>query len=346
MHRLFSILTLSFITFGAHAHFLDLPDDRFRETCLRATYTEMSFIRPNETMPQRAKPILEKAPSGAYISVGTERAIFGAIQSPKVTHLIFLDHSSHICAFNNINIALLKLSKGDIAFYRHLRHKATFKEWSDLVAENSGLLTDLEKRFLGLSQFDFWTDSIRQRPSVISFEDPPQLNHFIDGTHYLYDEKAYQRVYQLVKENKVDAIQLELKDKEGMSALGAAMKKIGLYTSVLDISNAWEISYLGFYGIYPTVQEMKKHYLLHDESFVLGTGDEFELGKEEQNIPNEHTHNSLFSRYTAYTFNFFQKNQMPFSSESYDGVIDNKSEASNCQQALTKKLSKRGRDLF
>lgn len=48
------------------------------------------FIRPNETNPADAKAIWEQAPSGPYVSVGSERGFIGAFLSPGVDHLLLI----------------------------------------------------------------------------------------------------------------------------------------------------------------------------------------------------------------------------------------------------------------
>ena len=320
------ILNLLLLSASAHAHFLNLPDS-YRLSCLQKlnerNVRNGLYIRPNEKMPQRAKNILAHAPKGAYVSVGTERSIFGAIQSPNVTHLIFLDRTPAVCAFNNMNMVLMKLSKGHLEDYRYLRQKASLEEWKQHIDKNPALLSEIEKKFVtSEDMFEIWQFAIRSGDPVINFENPPRKNFFTEGTHYLYDDQAFQKIYHLVSNNRVDVVLIDLTEQDKMAELAKAMKEQGLHTSVLDISNAWHNIYLDSEGVYKIVDHMKKNFLLHDDSLVLGSGSMFPLIGEEDEIPNES--DILFARYTAYTFEYFEEKAYPFSSQSVDGAINDK----------------------
>lgn len=336
MGRILSLsvsVILSFISTSANAIFLDLPFV-FREQCLHSKAMDSGvYIRPNEGMPQRAKGILEQAPEGVYMAVGTERGIFGAIQSPKVTHLLMVDANPHICAFNNINFALIKMSKGNRELYRHLRQKASFAEWSKLAIETDAL-TPYERGFVtSLDLYGFLKKNLRvseNAPSdIMSFEREPGLHHFPREVHYIFDDEAFKKIYHLVSENKVESILLDLADQKSLKLLGQAMKKKNLSLSVLDISNAWSGIYLGEEGLKALVNNTKAFFNLSKQSFILATSLFFKGPK----FAGENEGGNLFSRYTAYTFDYFDQVLHPFglSSGSYDGMIDNKP---SCKHAL------------
>lgn len=79
---------------------------------------------PNEPQPALSQPILDAAPAGALISVGTERAFAAASAAAHFTHLLMVDMDPNVIFFNRFNFALLKLAAGNRATYLHLRLKA------------------------------------------------------------------------------------------------------------------------------------------------------------------------------------------------------------------------------
>ncbi|MGN6669937.1 MAG: hypothetical protein ACTHJ4_00140 [Candidatus Nucleicultricaceae bacterium] len=72
----------------------------------------------------KIKPIVEHAPKGIYISVGSERSFRGASMIPHVTKVYLLDLSPEIIRFNTINMQLLKAESRSI--YRHLRWESSY----------------------------------------------------------------------------------------------------------------------------------------------------------------------------------------------------------------------------
>ena len=318
-YRLF-LCCLLWISQSAFAAFLNLPAS-FRRECL--TPQSYSFVKPNETMPHRAKPILEKASEGVYLSVGTERGILGAIQSPKVTHLLMVDRNAHICTYNNINFSLMKLSQGNRELYLHLRQKASFQDWLTIVDNTIPLLSFEERQFVTSQKlFLFWRVSIDVENKLsVAFEAKGNPYHFIDGVHYLYEDEAFQKIYRMVAENRVDSIHLELSDAPAVRTLGREMNRLSLQVSVMDISNAWMPGYLNPGGLKRLVEVLKTNFSSNKKSFVLGTSRNFLLGNQPA-IPGEGEGGSAFSRYSAYTFDYFTTNPHPFSNWSYDGVID------------------------
>src|SRR4051794_37240411 len=66
------------------------------------------FYTSTEMQISRAKPILDQAPEGLYVTVGADRGFRAASLSSKVTHLLLLDVSSRIVRYNKLNIELLK----------------------------------------------------------------------------------------------------------------------------------------------------------------------------------------------------------------------------------------------
>jgi hypothetical protein len=60
-------------------------------------------VGPNEWNTQAAIPIWEKAISGLYIAVGTERGFIGASVCPSISHLVLVDRHPDVVLFNRLN---------------------------------------------------------------------------------------------------------------------------------------------------------------------------------------------------------------------------------------------------
>ena len=131
-----------------------------------------TFVVPNEVNPERAKPILERAPAGAYLSVGTERGFVGAALAPKVDHLVFLDRDPQVVLFDQMNTELLQLAKNR-EDYVELRIHATP---ADLMARAKKAHTQSGESFKFLSDeknIDWWTTYVRGR-GFTDFNRPPK----------------------------------------------------------------------------------------------------------------------------------------------------------------------------
>src|SRR5689334_21034314 len=85
------------------------------------------FIISTEMVIGRARPILEKAPSGLFVTVGSERGFRGASMAPGTTHLLLLDFSPSIVRFNRMNAELLKAPT--LREYRKLRWDSSYQDW-------------------------------------------------------------------------------------------------------------------------------------------------------------------------------------------------------------------------
>lgn len=311
-------LSMLFWAVPSHAEFLNISEE-FRLPCFKPGI--LGFLKPNEVMPHRAKPILEQAPAGALVSVGSERGILTAVQSDQITHLIMVDHMPSICAYNNINFALIKLSEGDQDKYRYLRKNASFQEWIALKSRAHDL-TDHEKKFLSSRElFNFFRSVVEKKVDAVNFEDPPTENFFSGDVHYLYNEKAFKRIYYLVANARVDSIFLDLGIAYDLLSLSSAMKIAKVPLSVLDISNAWMFNYLGDTKVSLLAKRVKNFFDLAPKAFVLGTGSAFTL-PEGQVIMGERAKGSLFARYTAFTFDYLNTQKIAFSANAYDGRID------------------------
>lgn len=109
----------------------------------------------------KIKHMIEQAPPGVLISVGSERSFRSASMMPQVTHVYLLDISPEIIRFNRINIALLKAPTRQV--YCRLRWEASYEEWKNL----DSLLTS--------EDFKWWQAYVRDLEKMI-YPLPEALN--------------------------------------------------------------------------------------------------------------------------------------------------------------------------
>lgn len=95
----------------------------------------------------KIKTMVEKAPKGAYVTVGGERGFRGASLVENADYLFLLDISDEIVRFNQINKKLLRAP--DREQYRHLRWEADYSAWQELTES----LTE--------EDFKWWVEHIR-----------------------------------------------------------------------------------------------------------------------------------------------------------------------------------------
>ncbi|MBL7555282.1 MAG: hypothetical protein JNM24_05620 [Bdellovibrionaceae bacterium] len=119
LFRLFLIFSIPLLSYAAGGFTEDLMNLPANEKMFKSP-----SLVPNEPQPAISQPILNAAPAGALISVGTERAFSAAAVAPHFTHLLMVDMDPNVILFNRFNLALLKLAAGDRATYLHLRLKA------------------------------------------------------------------------------------------------------------------------------------------------------------------------------------------------------------------------------
>src|SRR5437899_1488000 len=115
---------------------------------LAEAFCEKTKVFPISTEFQigKIKHMVEHAPEGVYISVGSERTFRGASMAPHVTQVYLLDVSPEIIRFNQINMELLKAPNKEA--YLHLRWEASYDAWKKL---------DLP---LNKQDFEWWTDHV------------------------------------------------------------------------------------------------------------------------------------------------------------------------------------------
>jgi hypothetical protein len=194
-----------------------------------------SYIFPNELRPSDLESHLRDIPEGAYITTGSERALFAAVVSPKITNVIVIDSDPAIIKFHKINTELLK-SANSMENYFFLRVKATFSDW--------------QKAHLTLTQedWDFWENQVRNNSDAFVMHNKPLMVSYhtqeLTKVNYLFNEAAFNRVQSLARSNKLHFILGKLEDERLMKNIILTLRKYNAEVSAVDFSNTWHSNYI------------------------------------------------------------------------------------------------------
>ena len=118
----------------------------------------------------KAWPIINKAPRGAYISVGAERSFRGYSMYAYPTSLYILDISERVLRFATINRELLRAK--DLKTYRNLRFESDFNAWQ-LLQKNHKV-----EHILSLDDFAWWQQEVRNVFAADRYTLPEMLNRY------------------------------------------------------------------------------------------------------------------------------------------------------------------------
>jgi hypothetical protein len=266
--RLLKIYILVFLgTFPALSQgFLEFEKQEFKTLA-----SGESYIIPNEEYPQHARKILSKAPSGLYVSVGTERGFIGVSQAKGASHLLLLDNNSDVVNFNKINIELLKLSETR-EDYLQLRHAENRQVWLDRLKKNS---LHSGKENILLSQEETWKSWKSKLGSKgwAQFHRRPgkgltQFTKF-KKANYLYSDRLFSKIQRLAKNDRVQAEHFDFSSEDSVRSLVVGIKKSGLPLSVVDMSNAVDNMYIKKSQVQFIIEEFNK--VAEPKSIFLST---------------------------------------------------------------------------
>lgn len=235
----------------------------------------IGFIVPNETHPNRLKAALSKVKTGVYLSVGTERGLIGAgLAEGRVTALVQIDRYPNVIAFNQINRALLSLSKNREQ-YLHLRLKGTFSEVQRLVSGSDEAtkhnLSEQDYRTLTNQHlWAWWVQNVQNLKPWNLFHSPSNENlggEFAEA-NYLYDEKMFEVVSNLAKKNRIFIWHVDLGSTDLALRIQSLTAQIGSPVSVADLSNSWQEGYLGYKGSWDFLTSIQ-NYSTVDSKLIL-----------------------------------------------------------------------------
>jgi len=220
------------------------------------------YFQPNEPSTRNSIDLLKASPNGGiYVTVGGDRA-FNGVALSNSSHLLILDYNRDIIEFAAINSALLKIAR-DRNDYLQLRLKADANEWA-ARAKASGLGDGLsavdsagKKKTVPWSEaWAWWSANVSHpagpltNPYHIDPKGDPVKDRDFRNANYLYDGALFKKVSDLAKANRIEFHLQDLSkprglnECSGMDGVLAGIKESKLKVSVLDLSNAWQRTYL------------------------------------------------------------------------------------------------------
>lgn len=221
-----------------------------------------AFVVPNERHPKDMRPILEKSPRGAYVTVGTERGFIAAALAPEISHLVLADIDPAVYAYNRTNVALLRLARTREE-YAYLRERAPHRRWVELArARNSPDVSVLgeagafrewrkhQRRNLSASRFsrarDAWHRFVRDRLPWLAPDAPGDESRMpeFEEVNYLRDDALFSKVKALADRGRIRPLVADLGDEKTVGVLTRALARSGVPLGALDLSNVWDSVYL------------------------------------------------------------------------------------------------------
>jgi hypothetical protein len=208
-----------------------------------------NYILPNEVNPALAKPILWRAPVGAYLTVGTERAFMSAAMDPNATYLFVADRDPSVILYNKINTALLKGSYRPNRSFHSMREDYVALRLEAAESEWRRALVDILPGEKITEYFTWWDKNIRKSKSPIlrEFHTPPidQVGAVFHEANYLFDDELFAKIQTMAHEERIQNIVMDLGNPETFSGLSRLLADAGIPLAVFDISNAWYEQYIG-----------------------------------------------------------------------------------------------------
>lgn len=198
------------------------------------------FVSPNEHYPQEVIPILSHAPSGSYVSVGTERGFVSAGLGDAFTSLLLIDRDPRVVRFNAINAALLEASTSR-EDYKALRMNADMRVWRS-VAKGEGISDAAGSMLNDLDNYRWWQASVRSdRHFGIFHKKPwPLIPGPFKGANYLHYDEQFERIKGIADMQLVSSAVVDLGDSSSRDLLCHILEESAQKISVLDLSNAWQ----------------------------------------------------------------------------------------------------------
>jgi hypothetical protein len=195
----------------------------------------LSFVVPNEDQPKNLLPFLKGLPSGAYLSVGTERSFIAAGLTEGLTDLIVTDIDPKVILYVYINTVLLKAAE-DRQQYLKMRQAKTIGELTGL----SSRVLDSDNKNLFVKTWLWWA-RVQDHSGMRALYETPSSSPEgkFQNANYLFYEDQFQRVQLLAKEEKIQTFLVDLGEREVMIQLKKWLDKKDIKISAIDLSNAW-----------------------------------------------------------------------------------------------------------
>ena len=205
------------------------------------------FIAPNERRIGELRNKLDAARAGIYVTVGTERGYMAAAMlKGKAKGLVLIDRDQKINLYNLVNRALLAMAKNR-KHYLFLRLRANFKDIQRLIQNSPELSTENKLVLRNEKTWQWWQHHVQLSMEWVLFHQAPEKNgsREFENANYLFDDERFSYISRLARENKIFVIEDKLGTVSLQTRLEDLVAVLGAKVSVLDLSNAWQIGYLG-----------------------------------------------------------------------------------------------------
>lgn len=229
----FTLITLSLQSLA--------ENDSFSYDVLEKVDASNSFIAPNELFPYDANPLFEKSPIGARISVGTERGFLAASFDKNTNELYLVDRDPIIMKYNYYNRILLKIAP-DRSTYLKLRLESPSELLSSLLNQSS-LSSDEIKFITNHENQNWWKENVTNNSKFSLFHSDvkkSQADPAFKNSNYLFDDKLFDKVSKLAKEEKIHIIKADFSSDEDLTKLIEILKNNNSKISTADVSNVIE----------------------------------------------------------------------------------------------------------
>lgn len=233
-------------------------------------YKLYSFISPNELNLEYLAPYSKKIPSGALLSVGTERGFIAFSMFDQFTQLILIDRDPNVAIFNLINIELLKIAQNREEYLdfrkvifgtnpsRNLKHDSLVKK---IVASSHNNISIEHIKHMNQFMFDFETF--------------PLTTEKIDSKfNYLWNDSLFLRLSSAAKASKIRVLNSEFSEisEEILTPLLGSDS-----ISTIDLSNAWHKQYFGIIKSIKLFERLKSFFTKN--SIIIYTIKNYQLVK-------------------------------------------------------------------
>ena len=204
-----------------------------------STEDKTKFIAPNERRPYEMKPLIESAPEGLYIGLGSERTWFALGHGEKWRGAILIDQNPNVAIYNQINLALLRVSE-NFTDYLRLRTSSDHRLWLEKITPSSNMKALDRSALSDPRAFGFWRHCLLHEPILSSLDVVPislQLT-------YLTDPEVFARLKNFVDQQPIEILTGDISRPSTLEKMAGSKTQMNAPVSVMDISNAWDRPYV------------------------------------------------------------------------------------------------------
>ncbi len=223
--------------------FFDQSLQSDRLTSVPAPGKGNGFIVPNEKNIGGVRSTFAEAPTGIYVSVGTERGFMGAALTGKATKaLVLVDLDPRVLLFNLLNKSLLELAL-DRQDYLEMRLRSSFETIAIRAKTSASLSSEGREILSNPENWTWWTSNVQKHVEWREFHDPAQLSY--RDANYLFDDGLFNSISALAKQGQIFVYNSNLKSDDVRTKLLGLSRALNVRLGVFDFSNAWDEGYLG-----------------------------------------------------------------------------------------------------